>query len=173
MVCLNPFLPILDFFDFCRPVQSLEKSWNFPPNFAGFWAKSGNFKDISLLLHRSKEVVLRGVYTNRQKSKSVKMCLNKPKQSQKVASVPPQAAPGRYRPYRHPLRGSQKWPLRAPRNPRGTVAYDPVISTLILAIYRVNHASHQGFAMDLKPLYMYFYDSYGVFKPIFTDFGFF
>ena len=54
-----------------------------------------------------------------------------------------------------------------------TVVYDPPESPQILAIYRVNAWSHKGFVMVLKPFDMDLYDSFGVFKPILTDFGFF
>ena len=57
--------------------------------------------------------------------------------------------------------------------PPPTVVYDPPESPQILAIYRVNVWSHKGFVMVLKPFDMGLYDSFGVFKPILTDFGFF
>ena len=53
------------------------------------------------------------------------------------------------------------------------MVYDPPESPQILAIYRVNVWSHKGFVMVLKPFNRDVYDSFGVFKPILTDFGFF
>ena len=51
------------------------------------------------------------------------------------------------------------------------MVYDPPGSPQILAIYRVNVWSHKGFVMVIKPFDMDLYDSFGVFKPILTDFN--
>ena len=84
LACLNSFWPILDFLDFGAPVQTLEKSWNISQIFARFWGKSGNSKEISSLLHRSKEGSGYGSKGGVHESKKIKIGQNVFKQPKTI-----------------------------------------------------------------------------------------
>ena len=89
LVCLNSFWPILDFLDFGAPVQTLEKSWNISQIFARFWGKSGNSKEISSLLHRSKEGSGYGSKGGVHESKKIKIGQNVFKQPKTIIESRP------------------------------------------------------------------------------------
>ena len=89
LVYLNPFWPILDFLDFGAPVQTLEKSWNISQIFARFWGKSGNSKEISSLLHRSKEGSDYGDKGGVHESKKIKIDQNVFKQPNTIIESRP------------------------------------------------------------------------------------
>ena len=84
-------------------------------DFGRFWPILAIFLPFSQGSKRVKEMpqdqVVKGVHTNLKNSEMVKMSSNNPKQSYKVALVPPQSVPG---PYRDPLRGSPRGPFGAP-----------------------------------------------------------
>ena len=110
LVCLNPFLPILNFFDFGTPVYTLRKSWNIPRNFARFWEIFGNFKEIPSLLHWSKARRRSGGTGGVQESKKIEIGQNvfkQPKTTIESRPGTPRSVPG---PYRDSLRGPSGTP---------------------------------------------------------------
>ena len=119
-VCLNTFWPILDFLDFGAPVQTLEKSWNISQIFARFWGKSGNSKEISSLLHRSKEGSGYGSKGGVHESKKIKIGQNVFKQPKTIIESRPGTPQVRTGSVPEPPSGALRGPLRGPLGPPHT-----------------------------------------------------
>ena len=113
-VCLNTFWPILDFLDFGAPVQTLEKSWNISQIFARFWGKSGNSKEISSLLHRSKEGSGYGSKGGVHESKKIKIGQNVFKQPKTIIESRPGTPQVRNGSVPEPPSGALRAPLWGP-----------------------------------------------------------